>query len=140
MTQKELAGAAWRMVHKANAEELAALSVSEIARRLMVNRSTLSRAFSAYYPYFTLRELLEMQKISKFDMLVMFNKVKTVKEALEILDIRDRNHFIKRYKAARQRTPGEFCKKCRKSHKEWRRRFAEMHGFCDKNRPLKHLS
>ena len=138
MTQKELARAAWRMVHRADAEELATLSVSEIARRLMVNRSTLSRAFIAYYPYFTLRELLEIKKISKFDMLVMFNKIKTVKEALEILDIRDRNHFIKRYKAARLRTPGEFCKKCRKSHKEWKRKLAEMHGFCDKNRALKH--
>jgi AraC-like DNA-binding protein len=138
MTQKELAKSAWRMVHKADAEELAVLSVSEIARRLLVNRSTLSRAFRAYYPYFTLRELLEMQKISKFDMLVMFNKAKTVKEALEILDIRDRNHFVKRYKADRRRTPGEFCKKCRKSHKEWKRSFAEMHGFCDKIKALKH--
>jgi hypothetical protein len=44
----------------------------------------------------------------------------------------------KRYKAARLKTPGEFCRECRKSHKEWKRRFAEMHGFCDKIKALKH--
>ena len=132
MTQKELARAAWRMVHRADAVELATLSVSEIARRLMVNRSTLSRAFSACYPYFTLRELLEMQKISKFNMLVMFNKVKTVKEALEILDIRDPSHFIKRYKAARRQTPGQFCREWRKKHKEWKQNFLENRVFVTK--------
>jgi AraC-like DNA-binding protein len=132
MTQKELARAARRMVQKADAEELAALSVSEIARRLLVNRSTLSRAFSACYPYFTLREYLEIKKISKFNMLVMFNKVKTVKEALEILDIRDPSHFIKKYKAAQLQTPGEFCRKWRKKHKEWKRKFLENRVFVTK--------
>lgn len=124
MTEKELARAAWRMVEDADAEELGKLTVSEIARRLLVNRSTLSRAFSAYFPYLTLREFLEMKKISKFNMLVMFKKAKTVKEALEILDIRDPSHFIKRYKAARLETPGEFCREWRKRHKEWERKYA----------------
>jgi AraC-like DNA-binding protein len=123
MSEKELVRAAWRMVEDADAEELAKLSVSEIARRLMVNRATLSRAFSAYY-HFTLRELLEMKKFSKFDMLFWFNKAKTVKEALEILDIRDRNHFIKRYKAARLRTPGKYCREWRKRNKERVRKYA----------------
>lgn len=124
MTQKELVRAARRMVADADAEELAKLSVSEIARRLMVNRSTLSRAFSAYY-HFTLREFLEMKKLSKFDMLLWFNKAKTVKEALEILDIRDPSHFIKRYKAARLRTPGKYCREWRKRHKERERKYAQ---------------
>ena len=131
MTQKELAGAARRMVHKADAEELATLSVSEIARRLLVNRSTLSRAFSAYH-HFTLREFLEMKKFSKFDMLLWFNKAKTVKEALEILDIRDPSHFIKRYKAARLRTPGKYWREWRKKHKEWKRKFLENRVFVTK--------
>jgi hypothetical protein len=65
MTQKQLANAAWRMVGNADAKELGKLTVSEIARRLMVNRSTFSRAFSDYYPYLTLREFMEMKKISK---------------------------------------------------------------------------
>jgi AraC-like DNA-binding protein len=138
MTQKQLVNSALRMVEDADAEELGQLTVSEIARRLMVNRSTLSRAFTDYYPDLTLREFLEMEKISKFDMLVIFNKVKTVKAALEILDIRDRNHFIKRYKAARRRTPGEFCREWRKRYKEWDRRDAGMHGFCDKIKPREH--
>ena len=46
--------------------------------------------------------------------------------------------MIKIYKAARLKTPGEFCRKWRKKHKEWERKFAEMHGFCDKIKSLKH--
>ena len=123
MSEKELVRAVRRMIADADAEELATLSVSGIARRLMVNRSTLSRAFSAYY-HFPLREYLEMKKFNKFDMLLWFNKAKTVKEALEIMDIRDRNHFIKRYKAARLRTPGKYCRQWRKRHKERVRKYA----------------
>jgi len=124
MSEKELVKAVRRMIADADAQEMAALSVSGIARRLMVNRSTLSRAFSACY-HFPLREYLEMKKFNKFDLLFWLNKAKTVKEALEIMDIRDPSHFIKRYKAARLRTPGKYCREWRKIHKERKQKYAQ---------------
>ena len=131
MTQKELAKAARRMVLEADPWELGQLTVNEIARRLMVNRSTLSRAFTAYYPWITLRRLLEIKKIRMFESLVFFLEVKTVKEALDIMDIRNASHFIKRYKAFRNRTPGETIKQRREELKERGQEWAPVYRFCD---------
>ncbi len=47
--------------------------------------------------------------------------VRTVNEALERLDIRCASHFIKRYKALRDQTPGEFCREEKKRLAKWRR-------------------
>lgn len=124
-TTKELVNATLRMVKNADARELGKLTVSEIARRLMVNRSTLSRAFRAYFPYITLKRYLETSKFRKFDVLIWMDVAKTVKEALEILDIRDAGHFIRRYKAYFCRTPGEICRKHKEERKRWTLKWAE---------------
>jgi AraC-like DNA-binding protein len=122
MTEKKLVKAAMRIVDNADAAELGKLSVNEIARRLIVNRSTLSRAFSSCFMYTSLRRYLELRRFHMFDYLLIFEEVETVKEALTILDIRDAGHFIKRYKAYRLLTPGESCRAYRRGRAEFQRK------------------
>jgi len=113
-TETIIARDAERIVVEAVGPELGKLTVNEIARRLAVNRSTLSRAFRSRSPWMTLQKLLEINKMAEFNILIGDKKAKTVKEALEILDISDPSHFTKKYKARFKKTPGEFCRYCKK--------------------------
>ncbi|MCP5054310.1 MAG: hypothetical protein GY940_44490 [bacterium] len=92
MTDKQLARKARRMIYNVDAEELSELSVSEIARRLDVHRSRLSRAYRKHFGR-TVQGDLQASKIVNFDILVCCGEARNVQEALDILDIRDRRHF-----------------------------------------------
>jgi AraC-like DNA-binding protein len=117
MSHKKLFYAVWRMVMWASPEELAELTVNEIAKQLDTSPSNLCHAFNKHC-YYTLGRFLELKKFLTFESLIRNNKVQTVKEALEILDIWSTSHFIKRYKEYRGFTPGETIKKHKKEEAE----------------------
>lgn len=119
-TQKKLYKAALKMIDRWDENEWSELTVTEIARRMGVNAASLSRAFNSYN-YIPLRRVVEMTKFSAFNILISYHGVRTVNEALEILDIRCTSHFIKRYKALHNQTPGEFCREEKKRLAKWRR-------------------
>lgn len=115
MSKREiaLADAALAMIENADVRELGDLTVSEVARRLNVDRSYLARCVSEYR-YLNLGHLLSTKKMTAFSYLVRCEGVPTVKEALEILDIRSPSHFIQKFKAFYGCTPGEMCRQARK--------------------------
>ena len=120
-TETIIAREAERIADEARGRELGKLSVNEIAKRLMVNRSTLSRAFRSRSPWMTLQELLEINKMAEFNILIGKEEAKTVKEALEILDISDASHFIRKFKEHFKETPGNFCRRIKKIKKRGKR-------------------
>jgi len=120
MNQKKLGMKAWRMLWGARPSELADLNVTELARRLDTTPANLSRAVSRT-SYYTLGKHLELKKFQAFEVLVICYKIHSVKKALKIMGIESESHFIKRYKAHRGRTPGEFCRKKRKEWEEKKR-------------------
>ena len=105
------------MLVEADYEELAVLTTSEIARRLNVSRPYLSRIYKKYN-YFTLHDDIEWFKFCRFESLIKWGITKTVKEAMKKLDIRSTSHFIKRYKAVCNKTPGQVKREIKKSNKK----------------------
>lgn len=106
-SQREIYRKTWQMLEWWGVEEFDKLTVGEIARRLGVNPASLSRAFNSRY-YIPLRRVVELHKFKAFEIQVLCLGASTVKEALERLDIRCASHFIKRYKAHRSWSPGEY--------------------------------
>jgi len=108
---------AMSMLDEADVEELAVLTTSEMARRLNVSRPYLSRVYRKYN-YFTLHDDIETSKFCRFESLIKWGITKTVKETMEKLDIRSTSHFIKRYKAFCNKTPGQVKREIKKSNKK----------------------
>jgi len=121
-TQRELARATMAMVDNWPLEEMDKLSVGEIARRFIVNRSTLSRAFRAYY-YPTLKKVILFKKCQAFFMLVFYREIKSVREGMKRLGINSQSNFTRFFKRYYRRTPGVFLR-------EERRRYDEIRKKC----------
>lgn len=127
-TQRELAKTTMKMVDNWPLEEMDKLGVDEIARRLMVNRSTLSRAFRAYY-YPTLERCIIRKKCVTFYVLAFLDRIKSVKEGMKILGISSRGNFTKQFKGIFRRTPGEVVREEQRRYREIRAKYAEKWSF-----------
>ncbi|NIM12675.1 MAG: helix-turn-helix domain-containing protein [Candidatus Aminicenantes bacterium] len=122
-TQRELAKAVLAKVENSTPEEVGNLSVDEIAREFMVNRSTLSRAFRAYY-YPTLRRIIIRKRCVTFYLLAFTHRIKSVKEGLEILKISSQGNFTRQFKGIFRCTPGEVVREEKRKFAEIRKKYA----------------
>jgi AraC-like DNA-binding protein len=107
--QREMAKEAMALVDNWPLEEIDKLSVDEIARRFLVNRSTLSRAFRAYY-YPTLRRIILRKKCHSFFILVFYKEIKSVRQGMKKLGISSQSNFTRQFKLIYRRTPGVFLR------------------------------
>jgi AraC-like DNA-binding protein len=121
-TQRELAKEAMTMVDQWPLEKVGELCVEEVSRRLIVNRSTLSRAFRAYY-YPTLERCIIRKKCASFSIFVMYDKIDTVEEGLKILGINSRNNFTRQFKRYCHCTPGKYLRKQKRIIEEIRKKY-----------------
>lgn len=122
-TQRELAKTTMKMVDNWPLEEMDILSVDEISRRLMVHRSTLSRAFRAYY-YPTLRKIILRKKCQSFFVLVLYDEIKSVREGMKKLGISSQSNFTIQFKRIYRRTPGVFLREEKKRYEEIRAKYS----------------
>ncbi|MCP5104482.1 MAG: helix-turn-helix domain-containing protein [bacterium] len=126
--------ARWKLAKKAYymakkswpAEEVAELTVGQIARKLNTHPSYLSRVFKGYYGI-TLKRFLQKRKYIAFSVLVRTRDIKTVKEALEILDIWSASHFIKGYKEFYHCTPAQKLREAKIYRREEERKRKESY-------------
>lgn len=121
---KRLAYAAHRMLQKAVIKPhiLAELTVEEMAKRLNVSTSHLSRSYREYYRE-SLRAAIRFYKFICFRVRAYVYQPTTVKKILEQMDINSVSHFIKEYKASYGHTPGQYNRECRK---EWEKQQKEI--------------
>lgn len=117
-----IAEKAYHMVENCPSHKIGELTVTEIARRLEVHISYLSRVFREYH-VIKLNEHLRFHKELRFLDFLDLNGVNTkVKDITEALDIRSTSHFIQKYKERGKPTPGQHLKEFRDAVKAAMRR------------------
>jgi len=118
LPRRKLAQAAKRMVDTAmiHPVKLGELSVEEIAKRLNVSTSHLSRAYVEVY-HSPLQEYIRLIRFICFKVRAHHSQPTTVKALLEWMDVRSVSHFIKGYKACFGHTPAQFNRQCREKWK-----------------------
>ncbi|MCP5051188.1 MAG: AraC family transcriptional regulator [bacterium] len=120
MTQKQLANEAMRVLYGTHVLDLREINVTEIARRLGVSISNLSRAYRNYMKE-TLVRSIQIHKLWAFQCIAqLYPHLKTVKAVLEAMDIESAGNFGQRYKMLHGETPGQTIKKIKEEERQKR--------------------